>query len=119
MAKRLIFSQLLQLGELCLGFLQDGNVRVGIFPKREEILVRRAGSGGVAGHAVCASETEVSQRANRLVSNDAGMVQNLLKLTRRWGRLLLQQIRGAPQVNRIESKGEGGVRIPQLVRLTC
>jgi len=27
--------QLLQLRELCLGFLQDGNVRVGVFPEVE------------------------------------------------------------------------------------
>jgi len=41
-------SQLLQLRVLCLGLLEDGNVRVGIFPKGEEILVRHAGFGGVA-----------------------------------------------------------------------
>ena len=33
----------LQLCVLQLGFLQDGNVGVGVFPEREEILVGGAG----------------------------------------------------------------------------
>ena len=33
---------------LSLGLLQDGNVGVGVFPKREEILIRGAGMRGVA-----------------------------------------------------------------------
>jgi len=35
--------ELLQLRVLCLGFLQDGDVGVGVFPEREEILVGGAG----------------------------------------------------------------------------
>jgi eukaryotic-like serine/threonine-protein kinase len=38
----------LQLRVLRFGFLQDGDVRVGVFPEREEILIRRFGLGGVA-----------------------------------------------------------------------
>ena len=39
---------LLQLGVLRLGFLQDGDVGVGVFPEGEEVLVGGAGLGGVA-----------------------------------------------------------------------
>src|ERR1700689_4123137 len=36
---------LLQLGVLRLGFLQDGDVGVGVFPEREEVLICSAGFG--------------------------------------------------------------------------
>jgi len=35
-----IRSQSLQLGVFGFGLLQDGDVGVGVFPKREEILIR-------------------------------------------------------------------------------
>ena len=40
---------LLQLRVLCFGFLQDGNVGVGVFPEREEILVCGFHRGDVTG----------------------------------------------------------------------
>ncbi len=42
-------GQLLQLRVLCLGFFQDGDVGVGIFPESEEIFVggERPGAGRV------------------------------------------------------------------------
>ena len=43
-------EKLLQLREFRLGLLEDGNVRVGVFPEREEILIGRLGLGGVALH---------------------------------------------------------------------
>ena len=43
-----IRNQLLQLRVLCLGLFQDGNVRVGILPERKEVMIFRAGLGGVA-----------------------------------------------------------------------
>ena len=43
-----IRNQLLQLRLLCLGLFQDGNVRVGILPERKEVMIFRAGLGGVA-----------------------------------------------------------------------
>jgi len=41
-------AQLLQLGVFGLGGPQDGQVRVGVFPEREEILVGGAGLRRVA-----------------------------------------------------------------------
>jgi len=40
---------LLQLRVLRFGFFQHGNIRVGIFPQRQEILVSGSGSGIVSG----------------------------------------------------------------------
>jgi hypothetical protein len=44
----------LQLCELGLGFLQDWNIRVGVFPEREEVLICGTGFDRVALHGVCA-----------------------------------------------------------------
>jgi hypothetical protein len=48
---------LLQLGVLCLRLLQDGDVGVGVFPEREEILVdgERPYAGGIGVHALGAT----------------------------------------------------------------
>jgi hypothetical protein len=40
-------EQLLQLRVLRLGLLQDGDVGVGVFPERKEILIGGAGFGDV------------------------------------------------------------------------
>ena len=56
------FAWLLQLCILGLGSDENGNVRVGVFPKREEIIVSGAGFGGVALQGVGASESEACQR---------------------------------------------------------
>ena len=54
-------DQLLQLRVLRFGFLQDGDIGVGVFPQREEILVsgERPDAGGIG---IC------SLRASRLQS---------------------------------------------------
>jgi hypothetical protein len=46
----------LQLGVLRLGLLQDGDVGVGVFPEREEILVLTLRPGSVARHRVGTTE---------------------------------------------------------------
>jgi hypothetical protein len=43
-----LWSRLLQFCILRLGSDEDGDVRVGVFPEHEEILIRRLGLGGVA-----------------------------------------------------------------------
>jgi hypothetical protein len=53
------FFPLLQLRVLCLGLLQDRNVRVGVFPQREEVLVGAAGLVLVACEYVGASKLQV------------------------------------------------------------
>ena len=46
-ARRAHLSELvlLQLGVFSFGFFQDGNIAVGIFPQREEVVVGGAGLG--------------------------------------------------------------------------
>ena len=47
-----VYRRLFQLRVLRLGFLQDGDVGVGVSPESKEILIRRLGFGGVARHGI-------------------------------------------------------------------
>ena len=49
-------EELVQLGVLRLGGDKDGNVKVGVLPQREEILIRDPGFDGVALQRVGAGE---------------------------------------------------------------
>jgi hypothetical protein len=53
----------LQRRVLRLGFLQDGDVGVGVFPEGEEILVGEFGFRRVTREGIRAGESEVRQRA--------------------------------------------------------
>src|ERR1700733_8308463 len=52
----------------------------------------------------------------RLVSDQACMVENFLELVTRCGPLLRCQVRFPAQINWIEGKGEGRIRFSQFVR---
>jgi hypothetical protein len=70
---------LLQLRVLGFGFLQDGDVGVGVLPEGEEVLIGGAGFGGVALHNVGACEAEMDERADRFSLYNSPMGENLLK----------------------------------------
>src|SRR5271170_5340840 len=82
---------LLQLRILRLGLLQDGNVRVGVFPEGEEIFVGGegpdAGGGGIRSlrssrlQGVGTSHSKMCQRACPAVLDNTVVVENLLKLS--------------------------------------
>src|ERR1700730_898607 len=55
----------LQLRILRFGFLQDGDVGVGVFPEGEEVLIGGFSFGGMAGDSLGRSEAEMSQRTER------------------------------------------------------
>src|SRR5271169_1156351 len=57
--------RLLQLRVFCLGFFQDWDVGVGVFPEREEILIGGFGFGGVALHGISATQLEARQCPDR------------------------------------------------------
>src|SRR5438309_12017122 len=71
---------LLQLRILRLGFLQDRDVGVGIFPEGEEVLVRRACSSHIALHTVSAGKSQASKSAEGKVQHDSTMGNNFLEL---------------------------------------
>ena len=45
----------------CLGLFEDGDVRVGILPQREEVVVSVLGFGSVTREKVCSSQLQVRQ----------------------------------------------------------
>ena len=57
-------GSLLQLRVLGFGLLQDGDVGVGVFPEREEVLIDSSRFGRVALHGVGAAEFEVGKCAH-------------------------------------------------------
>ncbi len=58
-------TNLLKLRVLRLGSDENRNVRVGGFPQREEILIRRLGFGGVALHGVGPADLEMRECSDR------------------------------------------------------
>ena len=73
-------TKLLQLCVLGFGSDEDWNVRVGIFPEREEILIGRLGFGVVVLQGVGAGEAEMSECSDGFVEYNSAMVENFLEL---------------------------------------
>src|ERR1700730_5265582 len=104
--------------ELCvfgLGRDEHGNVRVGVFPERQEILIRRLGLGGVALHGIGTGEAEMGQCAYRFVQRNPAMIQNLLELGCGFLALMCGPIRISTYVDGMQSS-EHGTLLSQLIR---
>jgi hypothetical protein len=61
-AQRELSKESLQLGVLRFGFLQDGDVGVGILPQREEIIVGGASLRAIARQGVGACDAKMRER---------------------------------------------------------
>jgi hypothetical protein len=85
-------SKLLQLRVLRLGFFQDGDVGVGVFPKRQKILTGCLGFGGIALHGVGAGDAKMGERPCRAVPQQATTVENVLKFCNCGRTLLCAQV---------------------------
>src|SRR5215472_12062020 len=72
--------KLLQLRVLGFGLLQDGDVRVGVFPKREEVLVSHLSFDSIAGEGVGATKLEMGECAYGVAEHDPSVIENLLEL---------------------------------------
>ena len=100
-----------------LGSDEDGDVRVGIFPKRQEILIGRLGFGGVALYYISAAKSRMRKCADGLVHNDAAMGEDFLELGSGFLALMCGQLRFPAQIYRIQSETERTVSwLSQLVR---
>ena len=82
------FHGLLQLRVFRLGGDEDWNVRVGILPEREEILIRRLGLDGVALQSVSAGEAEMRDCTHSRVHHNSAMVEDFLELGGGFGALM-------------------------------
>src|SRR6266566_2594206 len=85
--------------------IQNGYVRVGVLPQREEFLIGSTGFGGVALHSIGSAELEMRQCADRFAKNDSAMVENFLELNGGLVALMRGQI----------SSAAGGTLCPQVI----
>src|SRR5579863_1114004 len=90
-AKR-VRTRLLQLREFRLCFFQKGDIRIGVLPQAQEIAVSSAGVRNVTLQGVGAGKAKMGERADGLVPDYTGMVQNLLKFALGGCALLRRQI---------------------------
>lgn len=94
-------GKLLQLGELCFSLFQHGNVRIGILPQRQEILIRFSCCARIL-HEYLSTRQLQNRKASRYEAfPDPGMIENLSELTCRQPPLLQLEIGKASQVRRI------------------
>ena len=73
------YSRSLQLGVFRLGLLDDWDVRVGILPNGQEILIGTPGLDPVARNNVRSAQLQVRQGAYRIGEHDAAVIEDLLK----------------------------------------
>src|ERR1700683_4420386 len=121
MLRPFLWEALLQLRVFGSGLLEDGNIRVGVFPQRKKSLVRRPGFRYVARHCVRPRQTHMCQRPIRLVGHNPAMGEHSLKLGGRVARPMRCQISPGPNVHRIDAqKTERGLNgLSQFVRSGC
>ena len=96
----------MQFGIFGFGLLVNWDVRIGILPERQEILVRLARSGFIAHHRLRPAELEMRQRPRHVPSDDGGMIEQLLKLRRRRlppAQLKIGQTAEVSRINTIET----------------
>ena len=86
--------------------LRIGDVGVGVFPQREEILVGRLGLGRSPDNSEGSAQLQVRQRADRIADHDPAVIENLLELRGGFGALMCRQIGQATHIDRIERADE-------------
>jgi hypothetical protein len=64
------------------GLFEDGQLRVGILPQSEEVLIGAPGFGSVTPDNVCTARLQVRQGADRIGQDDAAVIEDFLKFHR-------------------------------------
>lgn len=59
---------------------ESGDARVGAWPESAEAFPGSARAGLVAGKCPCPAETQMNQRADDVVEDNSGLIQDLLEL---------------------------------------
>ena len=72
-----IHPQKLQTCEFGLGLLKKWNIRIGLFPQTQEILVGRLGLGRLPGVAKGAGQLEPGGRTDRVGQQESTMIEHL------------------------------------------
>ena len=95
---------LLQLRVLRLSLFQDGDVGVGVFPQREEILIRGVGLRRIALQGIGAGAAEMRERTDGFHDHKAAMVEELLELSSGLSRVMRPKIRFPTHEGRIQTE---------------
>ena len=80
--RRALRARQLPLVEICvfgLGLLQNGNVRVRIFPESKEILIGGFCPGLITRKHVSPAELDVCQSTNGIADNNTSVIENFLE----------------------------------------
>ncbi len=96
-------QDLMKLRVLRLRGNQDGDVRVGVFPECEEILIGSLGFDGVALHSIGSADLEMRECSDGSVEHNSAMVEDFLKLSGGFSALIGGKISFATQVGGIKS----------------
>src|SRR5258708_38129174 len=72
----------LELGVLGFGLLVDRNVGIGVLPQIQESFVRLPCRGFIAHHLLRAAKLQPSQRSRDMSNRKAGIIDQLLELSR-------------------------------------
>src|SRR5215472_10217577 len=103
----LVELKLWQPGVLGFRLFEDRNVRIGILPKNEEILIGRFRSRVISCENVSPAELQVRQRADGITCKKSFVVENFLELDRGFSALVLREIRLTAHPDRVHSSKEG------------
>jgi hypothetical protein len=79
-APSFLAPELLQLRVFGFGFSQDGDVRVGVLPDREEVVIRRFCFCHVDLHGIRSTDLKMRECADGLIDDKSAMVEDFLKL---------------------------------------
>ena len=90
---------LLQFGVLRPSLLKDGNVRVGILPEREEVLISVPALGGVAGESIGACQANVRKSISGSNRSQRTVIEDSLEFSRRLLTFLSMQVNKASHIN--------------------
>ena len=74
-----ILRELVQAGVFGAGLLQDGNIRIGILPERQEILISHTAGGEVPGEGVRPREAQHRQCPVGAAHREPTVIENFLE----------------------------------------
>src|SRR5258708_6406171 len=95
-------TKLLEICILGFGSNEDGNVGVGVFPEREEILIGRLGFVGVALHGIGPADLEMRECTDWFVHDNSAMVEDFLELCCCFATLICSKIGFSAYINRVQ-----------------
>src|ERR1700722_17301913 len=101
----------LQLGGLCSRFLNQRNIRIGILPECEQILVDSGRFRAIPGSGQSSGQLQTRHWPHGIVQHDSGMIQNLLEFSRCLAMPAQAGISKAANEDRIKRPKESGAAV--------